>query len=333
MSNETSLSQEIKKVLRTGDLAQLTVEEKIAYYAEVCNSIGLNPLTQPLDYIQLNGKLRLYAKKDATDQLRRIYDISVEELKHDYRKEMELYICTASGQNKDGRHDVSTGAVNVSGLRGEAMANAIMKAETKAKRRLTLSLCGLGMLDETELETVPPEHLLPAPTAPVVPVVNQTPAEPTNTPRPNETVAGEPVKPETAPETKPKRGKKAEKTAEKSDPRLGITDEDIANAGTPRPVEPVQEGPTEGQKFAEDVCSATPKSDRIPDDELKAKYVARIRELVKTHGVSNKDLGAWVLKTSDKFASKELTVANWEDAFEKLDAAVAAGTLKELVKQ
>ena len=30
-----------------------------------------------------------------------------------------------------------------------------MKAETKAKRRVTLSICGLGMLDETEVETVP----------------------------------------------------------------------------------------------------------------------------------------------------------------------------------
>ena len=28
----------------------------------------------------------------------------------------------------------------------------MMKAETKAKRRLTLSLCGLGLLDETEVE-------------------------------------------------------------------------------------------------------------------------------------------------------------------------------------
>jgi hypothetical protein len=29
-----------------------------------------------------------------------------------------------------------------------------MKCETKAKRRVTLSICGLGMLDETELETI-----------------------------------------------------------------------------------------------------------------------------------------------------------------------------------
>jgi hypothetical protein len=29
-----------------------------------------------------------------------------------------------------------------------------MKCETKAKRRVTLSICGLGMLDEAELDTV-----------------------------------------------------------------------------------------------------------------------------------------------------------------------------------
>ena len=31
----------------------------------------------------------------------------------------------------------------------------MMKAETKAKRRVTLSICGLGVLDETEVENVP----------------------------------------------------------------------------------------------------------------------------------------------------------------------------------
>jgi hypothetical protein len=30
-----------------------------------------------------------------------------------------------------------------------------MKATTKAKRRVTLSMIGLGMLDETEVETIP----------------------------------------------------------------------------------------------------------------------------------------------------------------------------------
>jgi len=36
-----------------------------------------------------------------------------------------------------------------------------MKAETKAKRRVTLSICGLGMLDETEVERDEPVSPLP----------------------------------------------------------------------------------------------------------------------------------------------------------------------------
>ena len=39
-------------------------------------------------------------------------------------------------------------------LNCDDLANAFMKAETKAKRRVTLSICGLGILDETEIETI-----------------------------------------------------------------------------------------------------------------------------------------------------------------------------------
>ena len=40
-------------------------------------------------------------------------------------------------------------------LKGDALANALMKCETKAKRRVTLSIAGLGWLDEIELATIP----------------------------------------------------------------------------------------------------------------------------------------------------------------------------------
>jgi len=38
---------------------------------------------------------------------------------------------------------------------GGKVGNALMKAVTKAKRRVTLSICGLGILDETEVESIP----------------------------------------------------------------------------------------------------------------------------------------------------------------------------------
>ena len=335
MTNETPLSQEIQKVLLTGDLARLTPEERLTYYTAVCDSIGLNPLTQPLDYINLNGKLRLYAKKDATDQLRRLYDISVEELKHDFRKEMELYIVTASGHGKAGRNDVSTGAVSVGGLRGEALANAIMKAETKAKRRLTLSLCGLGMLDETEIETIAPENLLPAPAAPSVPKVDHTPATPTTDPRPGEEIPTlEEIVLDKPAGTLPKRPgrKKAEIPVTGNPEPLGITDEDIANAHKPKPEFDEEANKREAEAFAEDVCSATPVPDQIPNADEKKAVADRIRALA-TDGVTTAQIGTWAKKLTGKEKSSDWTNKDWADIFEELDAAASAGTLKELVKQ
>ena len=65
-----------------------------------------------------------------------------------------MYIVTARAE-ANGRIDEATGAVSLELLKGENRANAIMKAETKAKRRVTLSFAGLGMLDETEIESIP----------------------------------------------------------------------------------------------------------------------------------------------------------------------------------
>src|SRR5690606_34807847 len=117
-------------------------------------SLGLNPFTKPFEYINLNGKLTLYAKRDATDQLRAINGVSVEITSREMH-DNGIYVVTARARTPDGRTDEAIGAVSVAGLKGEALANAIMKAETKAKRRVTLSICGLGWLDETEVADVP----------------------------------------------------------------------------------------------------------------------------------------------------------------------------------
>lgn len=143
----------MEQVLIRGDIAGLTPAERARYYTRVCQSVGLNPLTRPFDYIQLNGKLTLYALKGCTDQLRALHGVSVTNLVETERD--GVYVVTAYVKDQFGRIDAAKGAVNIQGLKGDALANAMMKAETKAKRRATLSLCGLGMLDETEIETIP----------------------------------------------------------------------------------------------------------------------------------------------------------------------------------
>ena len=143
----------MEKFINDGDLSKLTPKERITYYLDTCKSLGLNHLTRPFQYIKFNGKVVLYAAKDATEQLRKIHKISIVKLEKETID--GVYIITAYARNSVGQEDVSTGAVTISGLKGEALSNAFLKAETKAKRRVTLSICGLGMTDESEVNSIP----------------------------------------------------------------------------------------------------------------------------------------------------------------------------------
>lgn len=141
-----------EQVAIIGDLSKLSPEQRMGYYGEVCRSMGLNPLTKPFQYITLNGKLVLYATRDCTDQLRQLRRVSLTIAGRE--RIDDVYVVTARAVMPDGRSDESTGVVSIGGLKGDNLANALMKAETKAKRRATLSICGLGWVDETETETI-----------------------------------------------------------------------------------------------------------------------------------------------------------------------------------
>jgi hypothetical protein len=143
----------IKDIVLSGNIGKMHPDEKVKYYTLLCKSLGLNPLTQPFQIIVLQGRETLYATKTATEQLRRIYGVSVEKI--DQKTVNDVMITTVTVKDKTGRTDGATGAVSIAGLKGDSLANAIMKSETKAKRRATLSICGLGMLDESEIETIP----------------------------------------------------------------------------------------------------------------------------------------------------------------------------------
>jgi hypothetical protein len=146
-------SQLLESVLLGGDLSKLTAMQRLEFYRAVCKSLGLNELSKPFDYILLNGKLRLYCTKDATDQLRKRDGISIEIMSREIIE--DIYVVTARALNAEGRTDESIGAVPLGALKGEARSNGMMKAESKAKRRVTLSICGLGMLDASETDSIP----------------------------------------------------------------------------------------------------------------------------------------------------------------------------------
>jgi hypothetical protein len=150
---QTLDSNIIASLVINGDLAKLSPEQKVSYYRQFCERLGLDPISQPFKLLKLSGKETLYCDRGGASQLCRVHGVS-HEIKN--RETIQnCYIVTAQAIDMTGRHTESTGAVNIEGLKGEALCNAMMKAETKAKRRATLDLLGLGMLDETEVESMP----------------------------------------------------------------------------------------------------------------------------------------------------------------------------------
>jgi len=143
-----STSELMERIIAAGDISALSPGDRAHYIVRVCESVGLNPLSQPFDLIPAQGgKLKLYPNKSATDQLRKIYRLrtitrSAQVINDTYVVEVEVTDAHRSESN--------IGAVSIKGLQGEALAHAMMKSHTKAKRRATLDWCGLGVLEDVE---------------------------------------------------------------------------------------------------------------------------------------------------------------------------------------
>lgn len=185
MPNAERAGQIIEAVVAKGNLADLTPQQRGRYYVALCQSIGLNPMTRPFEYITLDGRLTLYPRKEATDQLGRIFKVTTETVRRETIEDLHFVYVRAS--TPDGR---CTEAVGIVPMLEEAQdarsfwskkdnkrievaakperkltlierANVYMKTETKAKRRAILSLVGLGWPDDgdrfsTEVEVERP---------------------------------------------------------------------------------------------------------------------------------------------------------------------------------
>lgn len=161
---ETSLQKQEPEIISTliinGDLSKLNAQDKVTYYKLFCQRLGLDPLTQPFKILKLNGKEVLYCDRSGAQQLNKKHNVSHEVKSREKVDDLYVVTCRASIGN---RFTDSIGAVTIKGLSGDNLANAIMKTETKAKRRATLDLLGLGLLDETETETIPQAQTIDVP--------------------------------------------------------------------------------------------------------------------------------------------------------------------------
>jgi hypothetical protein len=165
------LPEKIEQSLIGGNLVNLSPEERVSLYMATCKSLRLNHLTNPFCYILVadwendTEKLILYAAKNCTDQLRQIHGVAVIPNSLRQWREDGMLKASVSVTTRNGRTDSDIGVIplkrwskkkrEVYELTGAALANAEMHVVTKAKRRATLSVCGLGgIVDESELDTM-----------------------------------------------------------------------------------------------------------------------------------------------------------------------------------
>ena len=149
LQNLTSAS--LEKLFLKGDLSVLSPQEKMSYYNEYCNRLGLDPFTQPFKLLKLAGKEVLYCDRSGTQQLSKLHNVSHEIKSREISNGCYVVVAKAT---TEGRSTESIGAVGILNATGETLCNAMMKAETKAKRRATLDLLGLGVLDESEISSI-----------------------------------------------------------------------------------------------------------------------------------------------------------------------------------
>lgn len=148
-----TLTKVVDSIVLRGDFSGLSPADRTRFYVQVCEGLGLNAAARPFDFLRLQGKEVMYANKNAADQLAAIHRVTRRTI--DGPKVIDLAgtklvyaVCEASLPN--GRVETATATVPLA----DPM-NVLMKCETKAKRRATLSILGLAILDEMELETIP----------------------------------------------------------------------------------------------------------------------------------------------------------------------------------
>ena len=148
---ETKITESL---ILKGDLSALASDDKVTYYKGYCERLGLDPFTKPFDILRLNGRDVLYLTRAGAQQLNKLHGVSHAITSRELMAEAGIFQVVARATLPDGRFTESMSAVSVANLKGEAYCNALMKAETKAKRRATLDLLGLGILSEEETITI-----------------------------------------------------------------------------------------------------------------------------------------------------------------------------------
>ena len=157
MQQDVVLDTKIQEVLArdSGRCDGLSDEQKAEYVNYLCSKVGIDPTFRPIDIIATKNGLKPYLNKGAGEIIRDTRKISIDDMQ--IKEVNNMWVATCRVKSLDGRIDTDVGVCPKTGTQKSPMApnDSLMKAVTKAKRRATLSMCGLGAIIE---ETHPTEY-------------------------------------------------------------------------------------------------------------------------------------------------------------------------------
>jgi hypothetical protein len=141
-----------------GDLTHLDGPSKRALLAKLTNYLHLNPYSHNFFIFKdSNGRHRIYATKECCSQLRHNMGINtwLSDPIYGPNNTAPVFVTVkANGTNRFGRSADEIGSVTLIGFDKSHWSDRIMFATTKAKRRLTLDLSGLGVLSDVEVDDI-----------------------------------------------------------------------------------------------------------------------------------------------------------------------------------
>ncbi len=146
------------------NLERLTEQERTQYLRDASEHFGWDPNLNALDLIWMNDessglrKLTPYARRGSTDIWRETHDVEIKTIDQidipgtvSFKATaVRTYVDETTGRTRT-RQEIGIGSHSTVGLTGEKLAAAVMTAETRAGRRVTLKFIGGGLLDDVEV--------------------------------------------------------------------------------------------------------------------------------------------------------------------------------------
>jgi hypothetical protein len=157
---ENSQLQKAAELMVTGNLAGMTMVQKAEFLGKLAEAEGIPAFPPPYVIIQdSQGKQKIVSTKSRAEALRNRDRISVKTsyfgpMRQGSEFNKDFWEAQVEASAPDGRVDTNVGIVFLGNLSGEARSNKMMAALTKAQNRVTYSICGASMPDETEADSM-----------------------------------------------------------------------------------------------------------------------------------------------------------------------------------